>query len=549
MKVIRSYRGGGYWRGGDVFIWMSAGATTLALILILGVLYLVAAGGLGFFWPSPIERLELKDGSIVMGQRRGQEKMPAGSGAREGERRVRVKAANRQLYGEREYVWVRESEIVARSRPPDAVLLERSEYGDFIGWIDAYRRNGTVLARGEDAVGMLRARLGDLARLRDRIRDVERDDVGAINAAIERRRLLIGRIRLDGGEPARAQARIAEIQSEIAALHDRYEGVGVRIDALRDSLGAETLDVRTADGRETTLAAGAVYRLIQPNAIGLPGKLRVYASRVWSFVSESPREANLEGGIFPAIFGTVLMTLLMTLIVVPLGAVAGIYLREYAKQGPLVRAVRIAVNNLAGVPSIVFGVFGLGFFIYFVGGAIDRRFFPEALPSPTFGTGGILWSAFTLALLTVPVVIVATEEGLAAVPRAVREGSLALGASKWETTWRVVLPAASPGLLTGVILAIARAAGEVAPLMLTGAVKTANELPLDGVAPFLHLERKFMHLGFHIYDVGFQSPNVEAAKPMVYMTTLLLVVIVVLLNVLAMWIRGTLRARYRSASF
>jgi phosphate transport system permease protein len=396
---------------------------------------------------------------------------------------------------------------------------------------------------------MLRARLGDLARLRDRIHDVERNDVGAINAAIEKRRLLIGRIRLEGLDPAGSQARITEIQSEIAALNDRYERLGLRITALRDSLGAETLDLRTADGRETAVAAGAVYRLIQPNAIGVPEKLRVYASRVWSFVSESPREANLEGGIFPAIFGTVLMTLLMTLVVVPLGAVAGLYLREYAKQGALVRAVRIAVNNLAGVPSIVFGVFGLGFFIYFVGGAIDRRFFPEALPSPTFGTGGILWSALTLALLTVPVVIVATEEGLAAVPRAVREGSLALGASKWETTWRVVLPAASPGLLTGVILAIARAAGEVAPLMLTGAVKTANELPLDGVPPFLHLERKFMHLGFHIYDVGFQSPNVEAAKPMVYMTTLLLVVIVVLLNVLAMWIRNTLRARYRSASF
>ncbi|MCA9727654.1 MAG: phosphate ABC transporter permease PstA, partial [Candidatus Eisenbacteria bacterium] len=260
-------------------------------------------------------------------------------------------------------------------------------------------------------------------------------------------------------------------------------------------------------------------------------------------------EANLEGGILPAIFGTVLMTLLMTIAVVPLGVVAGLYLREYAKQGRLVRAVRIAVNNLAGVPSIVFGIFGLGFFVYTMGGAIDAAFYADKLPTPTFGTGGILWSALTLALLTVPVVIVATEEGLASVPRAVREGSLALGATKWETTWRVVLPAASPGILTGVILAVSRAAGEVAPLMLTGAVKTANLLPVDDLSPFLHLERKFMHLGFHIYDLGFQSPNVEAAKPMVYMTTLLLVAIVVLLNLTAMWVRNRLWSRYRSASF
>ena len=218
------------------------------------------------------------------------------------------------------------------------------------------------------------------------------------------------------------------------------------------------------------------------------------------------------------------MVFLMTLAVVPLGVLAALYLREYAKQGPLVRTVRIAVNNLAGVPSIVFGVFGLGFFVYFVGGTIDRLFFPEALPTPTFGTGGILWAALTLALLTVPVVIVATEEALAAVPRSMREGSLALGATKFQTILRVVLPAAAPGILTGLILAMARAAGEVAPLMMIGVVKLAPELPIDGFFPFFHLDRKFMHLGFHIYDVGFQSPNVEAAKPMVYTTTVFLLI-------------------------
>jgi phosphate transport system permease protein len=215
----------------------------------------------------------------------------------------------------------------------------------------------------------------------------------------------------------------------------------------------------------------------------------------------------------------------------------------------LVRAVRIAVNNLAGVPSIVFGVFGLGFFVYLVGGSIDRMFFADALPTPTFGTGGILWASLTLALLTVPVVIVATEEGLAAVPRGVREGSLALGATKIETIVKVVLPAAAPGILTGMILAMARAAGEVAPLMIVGMVKLAPALPVDGTAPFVHLERKFMHLGFHIYDVGFQSPNVEAAKPMVYATALLLVGIILILNLAAMLLRNRLRKRFAGATF
>jgi phosphate transport system permease protein len=234
--------------------------------------------------------------------------------------------------------------------------------------------------------------------------------------------------------------------------------------------------------------------------------------------------------------------------VAPFGVLAAFYLREYARQGPFVSAVRIAVNNLAGVPSIVFGVFGLGFFVYAVGGSIDRLFYPEALPTPTFGTGGILWASLTLALLTVPVVIVATEEGLAAVPRTTREGSLALGATKLETTLRVVLPAVLPSILTGLILAMARAAGEVAPLMITGVVKLAPALAVDGLPPFLHLERKFMHLGFHIYDVGFQSPNVDAARPMVFATTLLLLGIVLILNVFAIGLRNRLRRRYAGSA-
>jgi phosphate transport system permease protein len=257
----------------------------------------------------------------------------------------------------------------------------------------------------------------------------------------------------------------------------------------------------------------------------------------------------MEGGVFPAIFGTVMMVLIMSIAVVPLGVLTAIYMREYAKQGPFVRTLRIAVNNLAGVPSIVFGIFGLGFFVYAVGGSIDKLFYPEALPTPTYGTGGIFWAALTLALLTVPVVIVTTEEGLAAVPSALREGSLALGATKFETLWRVLIPSASPAILTGLILAMARAAGEVAPLMITGVVKLAPSLPLDGHFPYLHLERKFMHLGFHIYDVGFQSPNVEASLPMVYATTLLLILIVLVLNLTAILLRNRLRRRFATGQF
>jgi phosphate transport system permease protein len=307
--------------------------------------------------------------------------------------------------------------------------------------------------------------------------------------------------------------------------------------------------MRTADGQEKEVALANVVRAFKPNAMDTGDRLGHYAAKVWEFVTGEPRESNTEGGIFPAIFGTVLMTVLMSIAVVPFGVLAALYVREYARRGFFVRCVRIAVNNLAGVPSIVFGVFGLGFFVYLVGGSIDRIFYPELLPTPTYGTGGILWASLTLALLTVPVVIVATEESIAAVPRGAKEGSLALGATKFQTLCRIVLPASLPGILTGLILAMARGAGEVAPLMITGVVKLAPNLPLDGTFPFFHLDRKFMHLGFHIYDVGFQSPNVEAAKPMVFTTTLLLLAVVVALNLAAILIRDKIRKKYRTGAF
>ena len=333
------------------------------------------------------------------------------------------------------------------------------------------------------------------------------------------------------------------------ALQAQYAELEGKLASVMESAAGTRVLFRTVDGQEKQLRSLDIYRAYPANELSVFGRAGIYTSRLWGFLTDDPREANTEGGIWPAIFGTVMMVFLMSLAVVPLGVLAALYLREYARQGVLVRTVRVAVNNLAGVPSIVFGVFGLGFFVYFVGGGIDRVFFPEALPTPTYGTGGILWASLTLALLTVPVVIVAAEEALAAVPRSMREASLAMGATKFQTVLRVVLPAAAPGILTGLILAMARAAGEVAPLMLTGVVKLAPELPLDGLFPFFHLDRKFMHLGFHIYDVGFQSPNVEAAKPMVYTTTVFLLLIVVLLNFTAIRVRNYLREKYKTAAF
>jgi phosphate transport system permease protein len=333
-------------------------------------------------------------------------------------------------------------------------------------------------------------------------------------------RLQTRKLELDGELTDAAQADLAADRAQWDA---EYKVLEAELSARYEQFNRDSMTVRSADGREQEISLGKVVRAFRPNAMSTLDKLGHYGSKVWEFVSDDPREANTEGGIFPAIFGTVMMTLIMAVIVTPFGVIAAIYLREYAKQGPLTRVIRIAVNNLAGVPAIVYGVFGLGFFVYVLGGSIDRLFFPESAPAPTFGTPGLLWASLTLALLAVPVVIVATEEGLSRIPRALREGSLALGATKVETLWRVVLPMASPAMMTGLILAVARAAGEVAPLMLVGVVKLAPSLPVDGNYPYLHLDQKIMHLGFHIYDVGFQSPNVEAARPLVYATALLLV--------------------------
>jgi phosphate transport system permease protein len=338
---------------------------------------------------------------------------------------------------------------------------------------------------------------------------------------------------------ARAAAGTASVVSE-----SEYNRIRQEISELNKANDRYQLLLETADGREKAVALADIVRAYPANSLGALGSLRIYLDRWREFLFDEPREANSEGGVFPAIFGTVVMTLLMSVAVVPFGVMSALYLREYARAGAVVSAVRISINNLAGVPSIFFGVFGLGFFCYTMGASIDQVFYADALPNPTYGKGGVLWSSLTLALLTLPVVIVATEESLSAVPNSLREGSYACGASKWQTIRRIVLPRAMPGIMTGMILAMARGAGGVAPLMLVGAVKLAPELPLDRIAPFVHPERSFMHLGFHVFDLGFQSQNSEAAKPMVFTTTLLLIAIVFVLNVLAVRLRARLRRKF-----
>jgi phosphate transport system permease protein len=514
----------------------------ISLLLVAGLVLLILANGLGYFWPRDVERFTLTgSGGVLLGERIQREAIPdpgAPSG-RPVRYRIQVKRGNRDLYGS-DFVWIDEAKIERIARPPDAIVLERREWGNFYGFPVAVKHATRTVATGAEAVWTaLAPRLAEANRLHDEIRAIEKDEIGASNYGQERARLALRGLELEG---VTTGERVDAIRARMATLQAAYGASLERLSRLRNAQNS-TLVAVTAEGREVEIPLDHIVRAYRPNEMSFYAKGRFYAAKLWEFVSGEPRESNTEGGVFPAIFGTVMMVLIMSVLATPLGVLAAVYLREYAHQGPLVSAVRIAVNNLAGVPSIVFGVFAVGFFIYTIGGTIDRLFFTEALPTPTFGTGGILWASLTLALLTLPVVIVATEEGLAAVPRGVREASLALAATKFETTWRVVLPAVLPSILTGLILAMARAAGEVAPLMITGVVKLAPSLPLDGYFPFFHLERKFMHLGFHIYDVGFQSPNVDAARPMVYMTTVLLLLIVLLLNLTAILIRNRLRRR------
>jgi len=538
-----------WFKSGSPWVWLSAGGVSISLISVLGLLWLIASRGLSYFWPADIYQFETVNEKgqavTVIGEIYDRETLPTKQLShlnlgldpnKETIERILVKTGNRELVN-LDFRWLLVPLINKTSKPEALVVIERRTNGNFYGYID-----GIILDGKPESLEKMAELVERVDAFQDKMAELQKVDIGAINYQIERLRLKKRKHILD---ETLTVEREKEIDEQVTRYNADYQILETQLMAIRDKVSRDQLVVRAMGGEVIKIGFEQILKITYNNKLSVFGRILVFIQQIGSFLVDDPREANTEGGVFPAIFGTVLMVLLMTVIVSPLGVVAAIYLHEYAGKNVLTKLLRIAVINLAGVPSIVYGVFGLGFFVYMVGGSLDQLFYAETLPSPTFGTPGVMWSALTLAILTLPVVIVSTEEGLSRIPSAMRHGSLALGATKAETLWRIILPIASPAIMTGIILAIARAAGEVAPLMLVGVVKMAPNLPLDGNFPFLHLDRKFMHLGFHIYDVGFQSPNVEAARPLVFATAFLLVTIIVSLNMTAVTIRNRLREKYR----
>jgi phosphate transport system permease protein len=539
---------------GEPWVWLTAASLAAAIAMIVGLLSFIAWRGVATFWPVPLERVALADGRSLLGEVTDREPaiVAAPSAAGHPARRL-VRTGDYDATGNH-YEWIDETAITATSRPEWATVVERLEAGRLHGIPKRLVHGDTTVAEGPADVWQ--AFLEEHPAARDRaIRAtrIDREDRGELQRRLRAARLAVVQARLGGGEGgvqvAAAEAREQTIAAEIGR---REQALDEETAKLRGQNAGWAVEFETASGGVAAVPLDAIVRAWQPNRLSLGGSLGVYFSRWGEFLADDPREANSAGGVFPAIWGTVTMTLIMAIFVAPFGVLAALYLREYAGRGPVTTAVRVAINNLAGVPSIVYGAFGLGFFCYVLGAGIDDVFFKASLVAdgqPTFGTGGLLWASLTLALLTLPVVIVATEEALSAVPNSMREGSYACGAGKWQTIRRIVLPRALPGIMTGLILAMARGAGEVAPLMLVGVKKLALELPVDGSFPFVHPEREFMHLAYLIYDVGFQSPNSQAARPMVFTITFLLVAIIALLNVAAIWIRSRLRRRFVAQQF
>ncbi len=642
-------------------VWLTGGCVAAAVLMIIGLLAFIASHGFATFWPDPLEQVTVRDGTttrVVLGEPTRHDvytytdQVPLSISVEadsvvsvdenKGVQTVRYeiprtlyKTGNFDLTGE-DFRWVEERNVIDRAKPQWGMVVERTAWGNAYGTLEAVTVDGKTTTGPDAAWAKFNEVYGPMRDLGDEVRDIEKDEMGEISRELDDMRLELAGVGHEHGQESaeykekalELASRQKELEAEIVTLRGKVADLRARMATATITVRASTGDIIPADRTkpEEPLLVAQVVRTYPANQLSLVDKMGVYLSRWWEFLTDEPREANTEGGVFPAIIGTVLLTFVMVIFVVPIGVVAALYLREYAKQGPLVSFVRISVNNLAGVPSIVYGVFGLGFFCYIIGRYLDRGpdepmavaqwggfalatvaviglgagltvffniftresergavgaglkvvlflvwlssaamilgllwttpffdgFFAarSAEGSPTLGKSAMIWASLTLALLTLPLVIVATEEALAAVPRSVREGSYACGASKWQTIRRIVLPRAMPGVMTGMILAIARGAGEVAPIMLVGAVKLAPELPISASPSELFgVNRSFMHLGFHIFDLAFQSRNSMAALPMAYTTTFLLIVIVVLLNIAAITIRSRLRKAYAGGAF
>lgn len=534
--------------------WLTGGAVAVSLLVFMLLIALLGWQGLRYFWPQPVELFTINTPSgqqQLLGEVAGQQQVsrqqleasgqPLPPDLPESVTRYLIKTGNRD-FAAPDFRTILSAEIVNRTTPGPVIVLQRLSGGNAYGWFDGLQEGGqTLMAR--DLNQTLQQRL---VQARQHIAEAEklrRVSMARVNTQLEalekQRSKQVARRNFDAQAQSVYEADRAELQRQFARFASR-------LSALHVESNNTVLLLRDAAGVTQRIPLGQIISAWQPNTMSTWQKWQHFGDQLWHFVSDSSGDGQRDGGVFPAIFGTILMVLLMSVVVMPLGVIAAIWLHEYAGRNMLTRLVRIAVVNLAGVPSIVYGVFGLGFFVWLMGGSIDRLFFAGTLPNPTFGTPGLLWASLTLALLTLPVVIVATEEGLSRIPPALRQGSLALGATQAETLWHVTLPLAVPAMLTGLILAVARAAGETAPLMLVGVVKMVPELPIDSLFPYLHLDRKFMHLGFQIYDLAFQSPNAEADRPLVFATALLLVLLILGLNLVAMILRHRLRERYRA---
>ncbi len=581
---------------GAPLVWLTGGALATALAMIIGLLALVLYHGLQTFWPLPLREFQVltEDAGVPPKTFLGevtrsewyrpepsqleelQQRSPVLFAKAEAEMKANGGRLRRQLiwtgrtgaldFAGNRAVWINNYAIESETAPEWAVVVERLDGGRSYGTPQQMTVDGKLATGEPQQIWRKFAQShGPVAARRDKIGWLDRYDRGAVDRRQRSARLSLVSAQLDLREAERtpsnqsaiqrAKATVAARQADAnqvdRAAAEQKEQINQQIKQLEAENERFQMQLKTTSGEALDLPLANIVRAYPANQLSVLGKSGVYGSRWWEFLTADPRESNTEGGVFPAIWGTVAMTLIMSVLVVPFGVLAALYLREYAKAGAIVSAIRISINNLAGVPSIVFGVFGLGLFCYVIGASIDQIFFRAALSegTPTFGTGGILWASLTLALLTLPVVIVATEEALAAVPNSMREGSYACGASKWQTIRRIVLPRALPGIMTGMILAMARGAGEVAPLMLVGVKDLAPALPVDSVFPFVHPQRSFMVLAYQIFTVGFKSPNAEAAKPMVFTTTLLLIAIVAFLNVAAVYFRSRLRRRFVLTQF
>jgi phosphate transport system permease protein len=529
-----------FWRTGEPWVWGTGAALAITLLIAATLIIVIMVNGLGVYWPDALEQLKLKDGTTVMGELVQREEVYQEEGLRR-----QYKIGNREIYG-LDFRWIDESAIAETSRPEDAVVLEREENGNFYGYFQQLNAESRTTGNQSDTYNQFLNQLEQTSQDKESVQAMD-GDISDLSYRLEELRREQLKLKYNGAvdkDPA-----LLKLQRQQAVLQLEFKSLVDTQNLAMTKMRRATATFTDAGGQKFEIVLADIVDVYRPNQMSVLEKVGFYLGHIKTLIFGEPRESNTEGGLYPAIFGTVMLIFIMSLFSFPLGVIAAVYLREYAKEGMIVRLVRIAVNNLAGIPSIVYGIFGLGFFVYGIGSTIDQLFFPEVLPTPTFGTGGILWASLTLALLTVPVVIVSTEEALGAIPREIREGSLALGSTKFQTLMRILLPMASPGIMTGLILSMARAAGEVAPLMITGVVKLAPTLPIDGNFPFFHLDRKFMHLGFHIFDIGFQSPNVEAAKPMVFVTTLLLVLIVLTMSGVAIYLRNRMKKRYTFSTF